>query len=65
MVTLTIRLIANMYADHAVIGAFLLIVPFGVPAIFIGLGMLVCVLQAFVFSLLTMIYINMALQEAH
>jgi F-type H+-transporting ATPase subunit a len=54
-----------MYADHAVVGAFLLIVPFGVPAIFIGLGMLVCVLQAFVFSLLTMIYINMALQEAH
>ena len=65
MVTLTIRLIANMFADHAVVAAFLLIVPFGVPAIFIGLGMLVCVLQAFVFSLLTMIYINMALQEAH
>jgi F-type H+-transporting ATPase subunit a len=65
MLTLSIRLIANMFADHAVIGAFLVLLPFGIPAIFIGLGVLVAVLQAFVFSLLTMIYINMALQEAH
>jgi F-type H+-transporting ATPase subunit a len=65
MVTLTIRLIANMFADHAVVGVFLLLVPVGVPAIFMGLGMMVAVLQAFVFSLLTMIYINLALQEAH
>lgn len=65
MATLTIRLIANMFADHTVVAVFLALVPFGVPAIFLGLGMLVCVLQAFVFSLLTMIYINLALQEAH
>jgi len=64
-VTLTIRLIANMFADHTVVAVFLGLVPIGVPAIFLGLGMLVCVLQAFVFSLLTMIYINIALQEAH
>ena len=64
-VTLTIRLIANMFADHTVVAVFLGLVPIGVPAIFIGLGMMVCVLQAFVFSLLTMIYINIALQEAH
>ncbi len=65
MVTLTIRLIANMFADHAVVGVFLLLVPPFVPAIFLGLGILVACLQAFVFSLLTMIYINLALQEAH
>jgi F-type H+-transporting ATPase subunit a len=65
MITLTIRLIANMFADHAVVGVFLLLVPVGVPAVFMGLGMMVAVLQAFVFSLLTMIYINLALQEAH
>jgi len=64
-VTLTIRLIANMFADHTVVAVFLALVPIGVPAIFLGLGMMVCVLQAFVFSLLTMIYINIALQEAH
>ena len=65
MLTLTLRLIANMYADHTVVGVFLAMVPFGVPAIFLGLGLMVCVLQAFVFSLLTMIYIHLALQEAH
>jgi len=65
MATLTIRLIANMFADHTVVFVFLAMVPFGVPAIFLGLGMMVCVLQAFVFSLLTMIYVNLALQEAH
>jgi F-type H+-transporting ATPase subunit a len=65
MVTLTIRLIANMFADHTVVAVFLGLVPALVPAIFIGLGVIICVLQAFVFSLLTMIYINIALQEAH
>jgi len=65
MATLSIRLIANMFADHTVVAVFLGLVPIGVPAIFLGLGMMVCVLQAFVFSLLTMIYVNLALQEAH
>ncbi|HME74026.1 MAG TPA: F0F1 ATP synthase subunit A, partial [Myxococcota bacterium] len=65
MLTLSIRLIANMFADHTVVGVFLLLVPPVVPAIFLGLGMLVACLQAFVFALLTMIYINLALQEAH
>lgn len=65
MATLTIRLIANMFADHAVVAAFLAMLPIGIPAIFLGLGVLVSVLQAFVFSLLTMIYINLSLQEPH
>lgn len=65
IVTLSVRLLANMFADHTVVSVFLGLVPVGVPAIFLGLGTLVCVLQAFVFSLLTMIYINIALQEAH
>lgn len=65
MATLTIRLIANMFADHTVVAVFLALLPIGVPAIFLGLGAMVSVLQAFVFSLLTMIYVNLALQEAH
>jgi F-type H+-transporting ATPase subunit a len=40
-------------------------VPIAVPAIFMGLGLIVSVLQAFVFSLLTMIYIGLALEEPH
>jgi F-type H+-transporting ATPase subunit a len=65
MLSLTIRLIGNMFADHAVIGIFLALVPVGVPIIFMALGVMVSVLQAFIFALLTMVYIGMALEEEH
>ena len=65
ILTLTVRLVANMFADHTVILIWLGMVPLVIPAIFMGLGLVVSVLQAFVFSLLTMIYIGQALQEPH
>ncbi|MAG32536.1 MAG: F0F1 ATP synthase subunit A [Deltaproteobacteria bacterium] len=65
ILTLGIRLLANMFADHKVVVIFLGMVPFAIPAIFMGLGMLVSFLQAFVFALLTMIYIGQALEEPH
>jgi len=65
ILTLGIRLLANMFADHKVIIIFLGMVPFAIPAIFMGLGMVVSFLQAFVFALLTMIYIGQALEEPH
>jgi F-type H+-transporting ATPase subunit a len=63
--TLAVRLLANMFADHTVVAVWLALVPVAVPAIFMGLGVLVAVLQAFVFALLSMIYIGLALEEAH
>ena len=63
--TLGIRLLANMFADHQVIVIWLGLAPAIVPAVFMGLGTLVCFLQAFVFALLTMIYIGQALEEPH
>ncbi len=65
VLTLGVRLLANMYADHAVVMVWIGLVPVAIPAIFMGLGLLVSFLQAFVFSLLTMIYIGQALEEAH
>jgi F-type H+-transporting ATPase subunit a len=65
ILTLTLRLLANMFADHTVVGVWLSLVPIAVPAIFMGLGVLVACLQAFVFSLLTMIYIGSALEDPH
>ncbi len=65
ILTLSVRLLANMFADHTVVTIFIGLVPLAVPAIFMGLGLLVAVIQAFVFSLLTMIYIGMALAEPH
>ena len=65
VLTLTVRLVANMFADHTVIAIWLGMIPVVLPAVFMGLGLVVSVLQAFVFSLLTMIYIGQALQEPH
>ena len=65
MGTLAVRLLANMFADHMVIAVWITLVPIGVPAIFMGLGLIVSFLQAFIFSLLTMIYIGLALEEPH
>lgn len=61
--TLSLRLLGNMSADHSVLAAFTEVVPLGVPIIFLAFGTFVCLVQAFVFSLLSMVYI--ALAEAH
>jgi len=65
MLTLAVRLLANMFADHTVIAVWLSLVPVVVPALFMGLGLVISFLQAFVFALLTMIYIGLALEEPH
>jgi F-type H+-transporting ATPase subunit a len=65
ILTLGIRLLANMFADHQVIVIWLGLMPVLIPAVFMGLGLLVSFLQAFVFALLTMIYIGQALEEPH
>ena len=65
VLTLSVRLLANMFADHTIVAVWLFLVPVAIPALFLGLGMVVAVLQAFVFSLLTMVYIGEALEEAH
>ena len=65
ILTLAVRLLANMFADHTVIAVWLTLVPIAVPAIFMGLGLVIALLQAFVFALLTMIYIGLALEEPH
>lgn len=65
VVTLAIRLLANMFADHTLVVIFIGLVPVAVPALFLGLGTVVSVLQAFVFALLTMVYIGLNTADAH
>ena len=65
ILTLSVRLLANMFADHTVVAVWVGLVPIAIPAIFMALGLLVACLQAFVFSLLTMIYIGLALADPH
>ncbi|MEY4577225.1 MAG: hypothetical protein RL701_1928 [Pseudomonadota bacterium] len=63
-VSLGIRLMANMTADHLVLTIFLGLVPFIVPLPMYLLGAIVCVVQTLVFSLLSTVYIGLAVEEA-
>ncbi|MCA9670569.1 MAG: F0F1 ATP synthase subunit A [Myxococcales bacterium] len=65
-ISLSLRLLGNMFADHKVLGTFFLLVPILVPLPFYVLGILVCVVQTLVFTLLSMIYIDQAMaHEEH
>jgi F-type H+-transporting ATPase subunit a len=65
MLSLTIRLYANMFASDMVTLGFFSLIPVGVPAIFLGLHVFVSIIQAFVFMLLTMIYLSLAVAKEH
>ena len=59
-ISLGLRLRGNMFGDHLVLGIFSDLVPYVVPIVFMVLGLFVCFIQAFVFCLLTMVYISLA-----
>ena len=63
--SLGLRLQGNMMGDHTVLGIFLDLVPWGVPVIFYGLGTFVCFMQAFVLTMMSMIYVSMAVAHDH
>jgi len=64
-VSLSIRLCGNMVADHKVVFAFFSLIPLLVPVPFLILGVLVCIVQTLVFCLLTMVYIQGAVDHGH
>lgn len=65
VVSLSVRLFGNMFGDHMVLAIFMGITPLLVPVAFMGLGIFVSCVQAFVFTLLSILYISGALEEAH
>ena len=65
LLSLTVRLYANMFAGEQVILAFAAILPVVLPLPFIGLHIFVGFLQAYVFALLTMVYVADVLPHEH
>jgi F-type H+-transporting ATPase subunit a len=63
--TLSVRLFGNMVAKHKIIIILGLLAPAVVPTAILGLGVLVSVIQAYVFVLLTTLYLAGAVEEAH
>jgi len=63
--TLALRLKGNMSGDHTVLAVFTDMAPYIVPIPVYFLGLLVCFLQAFIFAMLSMVYISMAKEGDH
>ncbi len=65
ILSLTVRLYANMFAGDLLSLAFFSLVPIGIPLVFLGLHLGVAVIQAYVFFLLAAIYLSLAVAQDH
>jgi F-type H+-transporting ATPase subunit a len=62
-ITLAVRLMVNMTADHLLLGVIMGLVAVLIPLPVLALGCLVVLIQTLVFALLTAIYIALATEE--
>ena len=65
LLSLTVRLFANMFAGEMVTLVFFSLVPIGVPTAFLGLHIGVSLLQTYIFVLLTTVYLAGAVAGEH
>jgi len=63
--SLTMRLFGNIFGEDLVLVVLLALVPFLIPMPMLVLMMFTSILQAFVFTLLAMMYISGAMEEGH
>jgi len=64
-VSLSLRLFMNMTGDHLILGVFTNLTHYLIPAIFLALGIFVAFLQAFIFTVLSAIYVALATAHEH
>jgi F-type H+-transporting ATPase subunit a len=65
VLSLTVRLYANMFAGDLLTMVFFSLVPVGIPLIFLALHLGVAFIQAYVFMLLATIYLSLAVAHDH
>ncbi len=61
--SLSLRLFANIFGDHTVASTFEHLVPFGVPIPFMMLGLLTAIVQTFIFTMLTIVFIGLSVEH--
>lgn len=64
-VSLSVRLFGNMFAGHSVIEVFTELSKVGVPVIFYAFETLIAAVQALVFTVLSLIYVALAISHEH
>jgi F-type H+-transporting ATPase subunit a len=65
ILSLTVRLTVNMFAGDLVTMVFFSLIPIGLPVIFLGLHVFVSLVQAYIFMILTIVYLSMATSHDH
>jgi F-type H+-transporting ATPase subunit a len=65
VLSLSVRLYANMFAGEMVTLVFFSLIPLGFPVIFEGLHIGVSLIQTYIFVLLAAVYLGEATGEAH
>jgi F-type H+-transporting ATPase subunit a len=65
ILSLTVRLYANIFAGDMVTLAFFSLIPVLVPVAFLGLHLFVALVQTFIFVTLATVYVGMAVSEEH
>ncbi|HXF69560.1 MAG TPA: F0F1 ATP synthase subunit A [Thermoflexus sp.] len=60
ILSFSFRLFGNIFAGHVLLGIMMFLLPLLVPAIFYGLEIFVGLIQAFIFMMLTMVFIALA-----
>jgi F-type H+-transporting ATPase subunit a len=65
ILSLTVRLYANIFAGDMLTLAFFSLVPIGVPIVFLALHLGVSLIQTYIFVLLASVYLGGALSEEH
>ncbi len=63
--SLSLRLWGNITGDHTLVGVFMGLIPLGFPILAMALGVFVCFIQSLVFSLLSAVYIKLAVSHDH
>lgn len=63
--SLGVRLYANMFADHTVLGIFTGLTYLIAPLAFYALGAIVCIVQALIFMILSLSYVRLASSHEH
>jgi F-type H+-transporting ATPase subunit a len=65
VLSLTLRLFGNIFGEEMVIAILALLIPWFIPLPMMVLGLITGVLQAFIFVLLSVIYLQGAVVVAH
>ena len=65
VMSLTVRLFANMFAGEMVTLVFFSLIPLGIPVVFEGLHIGVSLIQTYIFVLLACVYLGEATAQEH